>query len=111
MFITQTLSLKLIDHFNVNKSRSYLEVSANLTLHELRAEIARHLNAYPSELRLLLGDKELDPRFNGRVIHTLGLTNSELIAEKKSTVEKVGLTDNDGNLAEKCKEVLRKVFR
>lgn len=111
LFITQTLSLKLIDHFNVNKSRSFLEVSASLTLHELRAEIARHLNAYPHELRLLVGDKELDPRFNGRVIHTLNLTNSDLIAEKKSTVEKVNLTDSDNNLIEKCKEVLRKIFR
>ena len=60
--------------------------------------IAKHLNAYPHELRLLLGDKELDPRFNGRVIHTLGLTNSELVAEKKVSVEKVSLTDDDGNL-------------
>ena len=80
LFIVQTLSLKLIDHFNVNKTRSFLEVSANLTLHELRAEIARHLNAYPSELRLLVNEKELDPRLNGRAIHTLGLTNSELVA-------------------------------
>lgn len=57
MFITQRLTLKLIDHFNVNKSRSLLEVEASLTLHELRAEIARHLNAYPNEVKLLLGEK------------------------------------------------------
>jgi hypothetical protein len=105
------LSLKLIDHFNVNKSRSFLEVSASLTLHELRAQIARHLNAYPHELRLLVNEKELDPRMNGRVIHTLGLTNSEIVAEKKMTVEKINLVDADGNLHEKCKEVLRKIFR
>jgi hypothetical protein len=98
LFITQTLSLKLIDHFNVNKSRSLLEVEASLTLHELRAEIARHLNAYPHEVKLLLGDKELDPRLNGRVIYTLGLTNSEIIAEKKVSVEKIGLCETDGSL-------------
>lgn len=33
LFITQTLSIRLIDHFNVNKSRSLLEVAASLTLH------------------------------------------------------------------------------
>ena len=48
---------------------------------------------------------------NGRVIHTLGLTNSDLIAEKKVSVEKVSLTDSDGNLTDKCKEVLRKIFK
>lgn len=64
-----------------------MEVPANLTLHELRAQLSRQLNAYPHELKLiLLGDKELDPRLSGRVIHTLGLTNGDLIAEKKSTV-------------------------
>jgi len=34
-----------------------MEVPASLTLHELRAQIAKHLNAYPNELRLLLGDR------------------------------------------------------
>jgi hypothetical protein len=48
---------------------------------------------------------------NGRVIYTLGLTGVELIAERKSTVEKVGLCEADGSLNEKCKEVLRRMFR
>jgi hypothetical protein len=34
-----------------------MEVPANLTLHELRAQLARQLNAYPHELKLLLGEK------------------------------------------------------
>lgn len=53
----------------------------------------------------------MDPRFNGRVIHTLGLTNAEIIAEKKVNVEKMSLTDHEGNMIDKCKEVLRKIFR
>lgn len=88
-----------------------MEVPANLTLHELRAQLARQLNAYPHELKLILGDKELDPRLSGRVIHTLDLTNGDLIAEKKSTVEKVGLCEPDGSLNEKCKGVLRSMFK
>lgn len=88
-----------------------MEVPAHLTLHELRGQLARQLNAYPHELKLLLGDKELDPRLSGRVIHTLNLNCADLVAEKKSTVEKVGLCETDGSLNEKCKAVLRSMFR
>jgi hypothetical protein len=62
-------------------------------------------------LRLLINEKELDPRLNGRVIYTLGLTNAEIVAEKKVTVDKVGLCEPDGSLTEKCKEVLRRIFK
>ena len=34
-----------------------------------------------------------------------------MVAEKKVSVEKVSLTDNDNNLIEKCKDVLRKIFK
>lgn len=57
-----------------------MEVPAHLTLHELRGQLARQLNAYPHELKLLLGDKELDPRLSGRVIHTLNLNSADLVA-------------------------------
>lgn len=88
-----------------------MEVPASLTLHELRAQIAKHLNAYPNELRLLLGDRQLDPRLSGRVIHTLNLTSADLIVEKCVTVDKVTLCETDGSLNEKCKSVLRGMFR
>jgi hypothetical protein len=39
------------------------------------------------------------------------LNNADLVAEKKSTVEKVGLCETDGSLNEKCKGVLRTMFR
>ncbi len=57
-----------------------MEVPSNLTFYELRAQLARQLNAYPHELKLLLGNKELDSRLSGRVIHTLNLTSAEIIA-------------------------------
>ena len=34
-----------------------MEVPAHLTLYELRGQLARQLNAYPHELKLLLADK------------------------------------------------------
>lgn len=57
LFLSQSLTLRIVDHFNVNKSRMLMEVPAQLTLHELRGQLARQLNAYPHELKLLLGDK------------------------------------------------------
>ena len=68
-----------------------IETPASLTLHELKAIISRHLNAYPKEVKLLHKDKELNPRLSGRVIHTLGLTEGEVVAEKISSVDKIGL--------------------
>lgn len=59
----------------------------------------------------MLGDKELNPRLNGRVIHTLALSSSDLIVEKKVTVEKVNLCESDGSLNEKCKIVLKNMFK
>ena len=56
-----------------------MEIPANLTLHEFNAQIAKQINAYPQEIKLLLGDKELNPRLNGRVIHTLGLSIADLV--------------------------------
>lgn len=57
LFLSQSLTLRIVDHFNVNKSRMLMEVPAHLTLHELRGQLARQLNAYPHELKLLVGDK------------------------------------------------------
>lgn len=39
------------------------------------------------------------------------MNNADLVAEKKSTVEKVSLCEADGSLNEKCKAVLRSMFR
>ena len=74
MFLNQELTLRVVDHFNVNKCRMSIEAPASLTLHELKAIISRHINAFPKEVKLLHKDKELNPRLSGRVIHTLGLT-------------------------------------
>lgn len=46
MFPYQTITIRVIDHFNVTKKKLVMEVPANFTLYELRAEIARHINAY-----------------------------------------------------------------
>ena len=111
LFLNQVLSLKVVDHFNVNKCRMSIEAPASLTLHELKAIVSRHINAFPKEVKLLHGDKELNPRLSGRVIHTLGLTEGEVVVEKVSTVEKISLCQVDGSLTEKCKGALRKMFR
>jgi hypothetical protein len=50
-------------------------------------------------------------RYSGRVIHTLNLGSADIIAEKKVTVEKIGLCEQDGSLNEKCKSVLRAMFK
>ncbi len=50
-------------------------------------------------------------RYSGRVIHTLNLGSADIIAEKKVTVEKIGLCEQDGSLNEKCKNVLRIMFK
>jgi len=39
------------------------------------------------------------------------LNTADLIVEKKVTVEKVNLCEPDGSLNEKCKIVLRKMFK
>lgn len=111
LFPSQTISLKIIDHFNVNKSKMIMEVHSNLTLYELRAQIARHINAYVNEFKIMINEVELDPRFNGQVIHTLDLSSGDLVLEKKVTIDKIGLAEPDGNLTEKCKTVLRMMFK
>ena len=82
LFPPQKISLRVVDYFNVNKSRMFLEVPSNLTLHELRFEIGRHINAYPHEMKIMANGKELDNRLNGQVLHTINLT-SDLLIEKK----------------------------
>ena len=57
LFPPQKISLRVIDYFNVNKSRIFLEVPSNLTLHELRYEIGKHINAYPHEMKMLMNGK------------------------------------------------------
>lgn len=57
LFPPQKISLRVIDYFNVNKSRIFLEVPSNLTLHELRYEIGKHINAYPHEMKIVSNGK------------------------------------------------------
>lgn len=82
-FPSQTISIRIIDHFNINKNKMYLEAMSNMTLYELRAQIGKHINAYVHEFKILINEQELDPRFNGQIIHTLDLSSSDLIIEKK----------------------------
>jgi len=56
LFLNQTINIKIIDHFNVNKSKVLMEVPANLTLYELRAQIAKHINAYVHEFKIIIQD-------------------------------------------------------
>ena len=46
LFPLQKIQLRLIDHFNVNKTRMLMEVPSNWTLYELRHEIGKNINAY-----------------------------------------------------------------
>lgn len=53
LFPSQMITVKVIDHFNVNKCKITMEVPSNLTLYELRVQIARTINAYVHEMKLL----------------------------------------------------------
>ena len=46
LFPAQMITIRVIDHFNVNKCKITMEVPSNLTLFELRTQIGRTINAY-----------------------------------------------------------------
>lgn len=46
LFPLQKVHLRVIDHFNVNKSRILLEVPSNWNMYELKVEIGKTVNAY-----------------------------------------------------------------
>lgn len=46
LFPLQKIQLRVIDHFNINKTRIYLEVPSNMTLYEVKVEIGKSINAY-----------------------------------------------------------------
>jgi hypothetical protein len=105
------MTLKILDHFNVNKTKITIEVPSNLTLWELRVHIGRTINAYVNEMKISSNGEEIDSRFNGHIIHTLNLQASDLIIEKKITVEKISLCNADGTLNDKTKKVLSSMFK
>ena len=47
------MTIKIVDHFNVNKSKITVEVPSNLTLYELRVQIGRTINAYVNEMKIM----------------------------------------------------------
>ena len=47
----------MIDHFNVNKVRILMEIPSNWTLFELRHHIGKTVNAYTSEMKILMNGK------------------------------------------------------
>ena len=86
LFPVQMITIRVIDHFNVNKCKITMEVPSNLTLFELRTQIGRTINAYVNEMKIMQSDIEIDPRMNGHIIHTLNLSDGDLIIEKKITI-------------------------
>ena len=51
------ITIRIIDHFNVNKSKVTMEVPSNLTLYEFRVHIGRTINAYVNEMKIMQNDK------------------------------------------------------
>jgi hypothetical protein len=111
LFPVQMITIRVIDHFNVNKCKITMEVPSNLTLFELRTQIGRTINAYVHEMKISQNDQEIDHRMNGQIIHTLNLSAGDLIIEKKVTIEKVTLCSIEGGLNDKAKKVLLMMFK
>ena len=86
-------------------------MNSNLTLHELCVQIGRTINAYAHEMKLFSNDKEIDERLNGHVIHTLNLAKSDIVIEKKVTIDKISLLEPEGGLNQKAKNVLSGIFK
>ena len=61
-------------------------------------------------MKIVYKGKELDPRLNGHIIHTLEFED-DLIIEKKVEVEKVPLSDGENNLTDKARSVFIGLFR
>lgn len=57
MFPLQKIQIKIIDHFNVSKSRVLMELPSNFTLYELRHEIGKTINAYIHEMKIMMNGK------------------------------------------------------
>jgi hypothetical protein len=62
-------------------------------------------------MKISQNDREIDPRFNGHIIHTLNLSEGDLIIEKKVSIEKVSLCNAEGGLNDKAKKVLLAMFK
>lgn len=86
-------------------------MASNLTLYELRVHIGRAINAYVHEMKISSNDQEIDPRLNGHIIHTLQISNYDLIVEKKVNIDKVSLCNPDGGLNDKVKRILSGMFK
>lgn len=110
LFPAQKIAIRVIDYFNVNKTKIYLEVPSNFTLHELRYEIGKHINAYPHEMKMLVNGVELDNRLNGQVLHAIKL-QGDIVVEKKGEIARANLTEADGRLVDKAKIIFLSIFK
>ncbi len=109
LFPRQNLGLKIIDHFNLNKSKKYIEVPSDITLYELRVCIGRKINCYPHEMKLSVNNVEIDPRLNGHIIYTVPF-KGDIVVEKICEIPREVLTNSVGELSAKAKHILSIMF-
>lgn len=62
-------------------------------------------------MKIIQDDQEIDPRLNGHIIHTLNLSSGDLVIEKKISIEKIPLSDAEGNLTQKTRIILSSMFK